>query len=94
MQATFVGRLGQKVHMEGNPMTIATTYAYLMAADVQGIRAMDQTRLDKPKKNGGYTEPPFDILENGENPEDVINGLLDWINDQRNKESGDNDGEE
>lgn len=97
MEATFVGRLGQKVHMEGNPMQIATTYAYLMAADVQGIRAMEQNNKDNNKskshKNGGYTELPYDIVENGESPEEIINGLLDWINEQRRKDDGD-EGEE
>lgn len=94
MEATFVGRLGQKVHMEGNPMSIATTYAYLMAADVQGIRAMDQSRLNQAKNNGGCTEPPYDLLDK-DSPDEVIDGLLDWINDQRRKmKDGDTDGDE
>ena len=97
MEATFTGRLGQKMHITGSPTEIATAYAYLMAADIQSVRAMEQfqntVEPEKPKptgKKGGYVDPPRDIL-NGENVEDIINGLLDWVIDQRSKENGGND---
>lgn len=105
MEATFIGRLGQKMHMTGSPDEVAMAYAFLIAADIQSIKAMDQARLkeeEQPKEPpktgrypmGGYSEPPFELL-NG-STESIINGLLDWVNDQLKNnrgQDGDKDGD-
>ncbi len=105
MEAVFKGRLGQTVTISGNPEEIATTYAYLLAADIGSINAMEQAKQNPPKPthgrypleeskgDGGYVEPPKMETFEGRDVDDIINGLLDWVLNQRRKDDGDNNGD-
>lgn len=95
MEATFKGRLGQTVEISGSPEEIATAYAYLLAADISSIKAIEVAQSKQPPKpkNGGYVDPPKMKQFEGRDPEDIFDALLDWVNDQiRHKE--DSNGED
>ena len=101
MEATFKGRLGQTVTISGDLAEIATAYAYLLAADIGSINAMEQAK-QKPThgrypledKKGGYVEPPKMDQFEGRDASDIFDALLDWVNDQIKGKKDDNDGDE
>ena len=102
MEAKFTGRLGQTVDISGTPEQIATTYAYLLAADIGSINAMEAANQKPPKptsgryplgKDGGYVDPPEVSQFEGKDPEAIYDALLDWVNDMLRRKRDDDDDE-